>query len=100
MPPTGRERCLDPFNLKRNTKSNMTKEERNTLQDLMNDYSIIFRPADKGTGIVMMNTEHYVNKAEDDLCTYDNTCPQICKDMNVCVKNRVKIEPRICIKKV
>ena len=51
-----------------NQKSlNLTFEERNTLQDLINDDTIIIKPADKGGAVVLFNTKDYIQEAERQL---------------------------------
>ena len=55
------------FYLKRNFKMNLTHEEEMAMKKLLNDSSIVIRPADKGLGIVIMNTEDYTNKLEKEM---------------------------------
>ena len=51
-----------------NPKSlNFTFEERNTLQDLINDDTITIKPADKGGAVVLLNTKDYIQEAERQL---------------------------------
>ena len=37
----------------------MTQEQRNTIESLAEDTSIIIKETDKGDGIVLMNTDFY-----------------------------------------
>ena len=56
--------------LKINTKlkhHNVTKEERNAINSLRNDASIIIKEADKGSGIVIWDREDYLKEAESQL---------------------------------
>ncbi|XP_077163796.1 uncharacterized protein LOC143831932 [Paroedura picta] len=47
---------------RRNAPFNLTQEEFNTLQQLQSDPDITIKPADKGGGIVVLNTEDYRNE--------------------------------------
>ena len=47
------------YNLKRTSKSNITEQERKAIASLMNDNAIIMHPADKRTGVVIMDTNDY-----------------------------------------
>ena len=51
---------------KRNFKMNLTREEM-AMKTLLNDNGIVIRPADKDSGIVIMNTEDYTNKPEKEM---------------------------------
>ena len=44
------------------TEDNLTPGERNALAELRNNPDIIIKPADKGSSIVVMNTEYYRDK--------------------------------------
>ena len=46
---------------------NVTKEERNAIESLRNDTSIIIKEADKGSGIVVWDREDYLREAESQL---------------------------------
>jgi hypothetical protein len=77
MPPIGRDRMLDLYielvkeyiiqEITTNNKSNISTEERKGLRDLLNDESIVSRPADTSSGIVVMDKEDYVNNVNEDL---------------------------------
>lgn len=43
-------------------EDNLTPLERNALADLRNNPNIVIKPADKGSSIVVMNTEYYRDK--------------------------------------
>ena len=47
--------------------SNVTKEERHTLYSLRDDTSIVIKEADKGSGIVVWDTEGYLAEARTQL---------------------------------
>ncbi|KAK3106951.1 hypothetical protein FSP39_003763 [Pinctada imbricata] len=76
-PAEGRNRWLDQYvtevkndiikGLKRDFKMNVTKGEENALKSLMNDNSIIIRPADKGSGIVIIDADSYKTDIEKEL---------------------------------
>ena len=73
-PETGRNKKLDSYislikemcesiqNENKNIKHNITLEQRNAIKSLAEDSSIIIKEADKGGGIVLMNTEFYKRK--------------------------------------
>ena len=75
-------------NISRKHKSNLTDKERNALKTLMNDHSIIIRPADKGSGIVIMDTEDYIKKVNEDL-SQNNTYQKQKKDPTTLINNKV-----------
>ena len=43
---------------------NLTKDEREALHDLMYDKNIVFKPADKGSAIVIWDKQDYLKKCE------------------------------------
>ena len=49
------------------TKSNVTKDEQSALRSLANNRNIVIKPADKGGGLVVMNTKDYVFEAHRQL---------------------------------
>ena len=56
--------------------SNLSKGEERALTDLLNDKSIVIRPKDKGSGIVVLNARDYLDRLQaeaDDSCTYKLT---------------------------
>ena len=71
-PSKGRNAALDEFitrtknfplsSLPTEKKYNITLDERNALTSLQNDPTIIIKEADKGGGIVIMNTSFYRDK--------------------------------------
>ena len=76
MLPPGRDPSLDLYiemvkqdiiNGITKTKDNLTNQERQTFRELMKDDSVVIRSADKGSGIVILNSEDYVDKVTDDL---------------------------------
>ena len=69
-PSTGRDESLDLYmdvtkndvvsNLKKRGRLNLSKEENDALFELLHNSEIIIRPADKGSGTVVMDTEQYM----------------------------------------
>ena len=43
-------------------KHNITLEQRNAIKSLVKDKSIVIKEADKGVGIIIMNTDFYKRK--------------------------------------
>ena len=68
-PDKGRDKWLDSYiqeikddiikRLHRDFKMNTTSSEEKAMQDLLNETSIIIRPADKGSGIVVLDSTAY-----------------------------------------
>ncbi|CAC5375537.1 CSMD [Mytilus coruscus] len=66
-PSPGRERWLDEYvqtikdevlsRLSRKFKTNITTEEEKAMRELLYDESIVIRPSDKSSGVVIMNTD-------------------------------------------
>ena len=81
MPPKGRDPCLDLYidmvkediieGITTDGKGNISVAERVALRDLMLDDSIVIRPADKGSEIVVMNKIDYIDKANEELYKSD-----------------------------
>ena len=46
---------------------NLTKKEGEAMKELMNDCNITIKPADKGSGIVIWNTQDYLRECENQL---------------------------------
>ena len=46
---------------------NLTNEEKKALVELKSNKSIVIKPADKGSGVVIMNTEDYISEADRQL---------------------------------
>ncbi len=55
--------------LKKNMYVNLTKDEERALQHLMQDDSIVIRPADKQSGIVVMDYKDYDKAIKEELTT-------------------------------
>ena len=46
---------------------NLSKEEEAALLELISDNDIVIRPADKGSGIIIMNTKDYLSKLDQEV---------------------------------
>ncbi|CAG2190284.1 CFT1 [Mytilus edulis] len=82
--------------LKQRKSINLTTKEENALKDILQDDDIVIRPADKGSGIVVINKEEYFKKLEEEITNNDtyseteqNTTHQITKKVKSLV-NRMK----------
>jgi hypothetical protein len=99
-PDEGRNRWLDQYiievkndimkNLKRDFKNNMTKQEAKTMNDLLNDDTIILRPIDNGSGIAVMDADKYKDETESDL--NDNTTYKNIDDRFILKKTNKKVD--------
>ena len=76
-PNAGRDKCLDLYidlvkddvmgSLKKSKKINLTKEENSAFHELLHNEDIIIRPADKGSGIVVIDKEEYIESLEKEM---------------------------------
>ena len=93
-PPEGRDKWLDLYlesvskeiiqNINQHPQTNMTDKELRAIQELVMDNLIIIRPADKGSGIAIIDTDEYINKIEKELqntTTYKQMDRDITKDV-------------------
>jgi hypothetical protein len=84
-PEQGRDKWLDEYistvktdilnHIKTKILPNLTKTERNAIDSLLKDNSIVIRPADKGSGIVIMDTDQYMERLDREL-SQDDTYQQ------------------------
>ena len=58
------------------------------MKELLNDDDIVIRPADKGSGIVVMDTHDYVTKLNDEMAN-NTTYKQVATDNTTTVQNKV-----------
>ncbi|KAK3089910.1 hypothetical protein FSP39_007586 [Pinctada imbricata] len=85
-PNKGRDMWLDLYietvkrdivsNLKRSGKLNLTKQEQSAFQSLLDNDAIVIRPADKGSGVVVIDKLDYVSKLEREIessASYETT---------------------------
>ena len=99
MPPAGRDVALDMYielvkedvikGIRKEGKMNISEEEEKAIKKLLDDDSIIIRPSDKGSGIVIMNKEDYIAKVEKELAD-KGTYIQSESDTTTNVVNKVK----------
>ncbi|CAC5385529.1 unnamed protein product [Mytilus coruscus] len=68
---------------------NTTIEEEKAMRELLYDTSIVIRPSDKSSGVVIMNTEDYKLEVEKELNNND-TYKAINKDLTQKNENKVK----------
>ena len=76
-PDAGRDRHLDLYielvkndivdNLKRSGSLNISKDEQQAFYDLLHNKDIVIRPADKGSGIVVVNRGDYIRSLEEEM---------------------------------
>ena len=104
-PPKGRDPCLDLYideitrdiirSMRRAGTRNMTTEEGEALQDLMKDDEIVIRPADKGSGVVIIDKKDYMEKLENELSD-TSTYQLVEKDITSQVQKEVKSVANAC----
>ena len=76
-PKPGRDKWLDAYieavkkdvidGIKQKVEMNITNKEEMALKSILMDDTIIIRPADKGSGIVVMDTESYITGLEKEV---------------------------------
>lgn len=76
-PEQGRSKWLDAYidavkddivsNLQRKIQMNISKEEQRAMKELLHDQEIVIRPADKGSGIVVVDREDYIKELEKEV---------------------------------
>ena len=76
-PSSGRDKCLDLYielvkddvvaNLRKSNKLNIPKKESEAFYELLPNKEIIIRPADKGSGIVVVDKEEYIKSLEEEM---------------------------------
>ena len=99
VPPRGRDPWLDLYleevtasiiqDNKRKVNGNLSRAEEEALRSLVGDESIIIRPADKGSGIVIMDTKDYLQGLEQEISdstTYQKTT----EDQTAAIQKKVK----------
>ena len=97
-PPSGRDPALDAYITAvenevlnkgpRKVHSNITNEERRAISDLKNNSDIVIKEADKGSAIVIMNTDDYLSECHRQLD--DTTYYQpVSKDLTAKIAGKV-----------
>ena len=76
-PSSGRDKCLGLYielvkddvvaNLRKSNKLNIPKKESEAFYELLHNKEIIIRPADKGSGIVVVDKEEYIKSLEEEM---------------------------------
>ena len=75
--------------LHRNFKMNITPSEEKAMKDLLIDPTIIIRPADKGSGIVILDANSYAENLIQEI--HDNsTYKEVPTDLTRKMENKVK----------
>ena len=98
-PNSGRDRWLDMYveqvrdgiikGLSKDFKVNITNNEEKALRELLYDDSIVIRPSDKSSGVVIMNRSDYETEVHDEL--KDNgTYKEIKEDLTTKIENKIK----------
>ena len=75
-------------------KHNITRQERHAFHDILNNFEIVVREADKGSAVVLMNTPFYieaVNKVLSDVTKYNKLDITVDKALNRLVRQRNSI---------
>ena len=71
------EEKLMNIEIPQNKYNNLTKEERSALYNLKNDKNIVLKSADKGSAVVVWDTDDYIKEAEKqhgDKEIYEEVC--------------------------
>ena len=102
-PECGREPWLDLYiqtikedivkNIKTQFKKNLTKGEELAMTELFLDDSIVIRPADKGSGIVVLDAKDYEDRLKtelDDCSTYSQIDKDVTKETSKKVTKLLK----------
>ena len=94
-PNAGRDRWLDMYieqihdGIIKDFKMNITNNEEKALRELLYDDSIVIRPSDKSSGVVIMNRSDYETEVHDEL--KDNgTYKEIKEDLTTKIENKIK----------
>jgi hypothetical protein len=98
-PPEGRDKWLDLYldsvkedvirGIKRQHNMNISTAEAKAMTDLVKDTSIVIRPQDKGSGVVILNTESYNAQIEQEL-NDSTTYMEVDKDPTPSINSKIK----------
>ena len=61
------EQDLHRLKYRQPRKKNLTKEEYKSIKSLRNNSHIIIKPADKGSAIIILDKQYYINEGERQL---------------------------------
>ena len=85
--------------LSKDFKMNITNNEEKALRELLYDDSIVIRPSDKSSGVVIMNISDYETEVHDEL--KDNgTYKEIKEDLTTKIEKKIKKMSKVCIKEM
>ena len=83
------EEKLMNINEEGNNYPNLSKEERKSLQNLMEDDTIVIKPADKGSAIVIWDKDDYIKECDKQLG--DQSVYEPCNDFKpTIINNKIK----------
>ena len=98
-PPSGRDKHLDLYNklvkndilanLKRSDKLNISKDEKDAYFELLHNKDFIIRPADKGSGVVVVNRNDYIESLQKEVSCNDSYQETV-SDRTEAIQKRVK----------
>jgi hypothetical protein len=76
-PNSGRDKCLDAYidavkeeifkGMKKKVLHNISRLEEIAMKDLLEDETVVIRPADKGSGMVILDSDKYNEDIENEL---------------------------------
>ena len=101
-PKPGRNKWLDAYieavkkdvieGISKKVEMNINKKEERAMKSLLQDNDIIIRPADKGSGIVVMDTQKYIDGLEEEMLksnSYEQTVADKYQETEKLVKKTV-----------
>ena len=98
-PRQGRDQWLDTYielvkndvinNLKKGGKLNLSQDEKNAFYSLLHNEDIVIRPADKGSGIVVVDKTEYINRLHKEM-TDSKSYVEIPEDLTETATKTVK----------
>ena len=81
-------------NIKTQYKKNLSKREEAAVKDLLLDDSVVIRPADKGSGVVVLDAKDYEERLKKELedssthsCIDKHITQDVCKRVNKLLRN-------------
>ena len=99
IPPLGRDKHLDLYielvknyavaNLKRSDKLNISKDEKDAYSEFLHNKDLIITPANKGSGIVVVNRNDYIESLQKEVSCIDSYQETV-SDQTEDIQKRVK----------
>ena len=96
--PVGRDKWLDAYldavkediikNVKRKVNKNITRTEEKAIKELLDDNGIVIKPADKGSGITIIDTKDYRDMIFQELSD-SSTYKQTSEDLTKKITNKI-----------